>query len=68
MSKYILTLLICLFSFSISTYPSIKAYTPNFEANVVTSENWVLEYHDGAWWWVLYDTDGSKIMEIPVEF
>lgn len=38
----------------------------NSELN--STENWVLEFHDDRWWWVLYDTDGNRILEIPVDF
>ncbi len=33
-----------------------------------STDNWVLEFHDDRWWWVLYDPDGNRILEIPVDF
>lgn len=68
--KYFLAIIACIFSFSFSTYSFTESLNPNgnYEITPVNSENWVLEYHDSTWWWALYGTDGSKIMEIPAEF
>lgn len=69
--KVILTLcVLASLSFSnciFSKYDSSKKLAYSYsEQNI--NDNWVLEFHDNRWWWVLYDTDGNRILEIPVDF
>lgn len=63
-----LAILACLFSLSLSTYSFTESKILKSTYETVSTDCWVLEYHDNLWWWVLYDTDGVKIMEIPAEF
>jgi len=66
----ILTILVSFIYFCIPAFnPSqpIKQAT-EISFNLIENDNWVMEFHDGRWWWVLYNEDGAKIMEIPVEF
>jgi ABC-type phosphate transport system substrate-binding protein len=66
----IFTIIVSLLYFSIpSSNPSqtnLSSQGSTFYQNA--NDNWVMEFHDSSWWWVLYDEDGSKIMEIPIEF
>lgn len=54
-------------SYSIHNFNNSKGFEYSQKENNST-ENWVLEYHDNRWWWVLYDPDGNRILEIPVDF
>ncbi len=68
------------FSSSIATQLPINSGNPILRSNLVSSKlvidsfgeadksnNWVLELRNNIWWWVLYDVDGTKIMEVPAE-
>lgn len=70
MNRIVFSILICFLS--VNSFPSLCAN--NYSTfNSCKYENyqssyWNLEYHDDTWWWVQYDEDGTKIMEIPAEF
>jgi hypothetical protein len=66
----ILTIIVSLLYFSIpsSNFSHSKTNCREFTIYHDVEGNWVMEFHDGRWWWVLYGEDGSKIMEIPIEF
>lgn len=70
MFKIVLALFICFFA--TNAFPFLYAQNTNVDKSskyeFSQSSYWKLEYHDELWWWVQYDEDGAKIMEIPADF
>jgi hypothetical protein len=69
------TIIISLFLFFASGFTTLGFTSSEKSNNQVIcytsplySDEWVLEFFGDKWWWVYYDVDGNRILEIPADF
>lgn len=66
--KSFLIIIIAFLSFNLNFSKSQDSSINQITHYAAVNENWRLEYIEGAWWWVLYDIDGTIISKIPYDF
>lgn len=70
MKNLVLVLLLALtFGFTVYSENSMvnNIYHPT-NCDISSTENRVLVFIDGSWWWVSYNEDGSIRTQIPADF
>lgn len=69
MKKVLLAVIVSITCISSIESNNINNVESSFKQQTVYSTgDWTLQFIDGCWWWVIYDTDGSIIMKIPADF